>query len=91
MYFDFLTWFSDNPLVIFIGSVGLLLMTFLAVKSILDWIRDSRKKPDLIFKPSILEESIEKREDIFYTKVNFWINVTNKGSKEANNCHVFLK
>ena len=54
-------------------------------------INNRSKKSNLVFRPVKTEKEIEKKQGkVFYTQVDFWINVTNKGNTEAKNCHAFL-
>ncbi|PIN82891.1 MAG: hypothetical protein COV65_04940 [Nitrosopumilales archaeon CG11_big_fil_rev_8_21_14_0_20_33_24] len=80
---EIFSWFSDNPLVTFIGSVGLLLMTFLAVKETLEWINNGRKKPKLKIIPhTYVDISNDKMQ------VRFSITVKNVGKSLAKDCSI---
>lgn len=80
-----LSWFYDNPLVTFIGSVGLLIMTFLAVKETLEWINNGRKKPKLKIIPQFKYGFVEPEKP---SHVSFSIIIKNTGKLIASQCTV---
>lgn len=80
---ELFSWFYDNPMVTFIGSVGLLLMTFLAVKESLDWVKALKEKPKIKIIPNT-DISIDKDK----MNIHFSITVKNTGKSLANDCSI---
>lgn len=80
------SWFTDDPLILLITTIGLLIMTGLAVFESLKLIHDYRIRPRIEMKAVKEYEKLENE-----IKILFYIYIHNIGTGQLSNCKVRIR